>query len=506
MKTIQRFLTSTLIISAFFVGSFNHSSALAQTSDSSRPTADAGPDQTITLPNSMVNLSGSSTGFNGFVPPTYSWSKLSGSGTINSPSSANTSVTGLTGGTSVFMLTVTDNVYTVTDTVNIYVNSIGGGGGGTGSATANAGPDQTIYYPSDSANVSGSSTGINGFVIYYSWAIVSGGGTISTPNSAYTSITGLPLGTSTFRFTATNNTGDTATDDIDINVLQSPPPLNIPPTAYAGSDQVIYTPNSTAYLVGNGTDPDGSIVSYSWSKLSGSGVINSQTGSGSSDAVTITGLTLGDSVFRLTVMDNQGDTGTDDVTIRVLSGGGTGGGCTGTGCGGGGTGGSGGGTSGGGGASYVCPVGTIGVYPNCVINTTNTNPIYFVNTLKLNIRASNSSRAARVVTVTKRTLLEVLEGDRSSLWIKVKTNTGFTGYVMTRYTQQLVKIGNHASITERLVNVRSDESLRYKPLRTLKPTDVVEVMYVSPITSWVKVKSSNGQTGFVNKYLLKVVQ
>jgi hypothetical protein len=501
MKTIQRFLTKTLFVGALIIGvTLSSSVAQAQsTGTGGGVNANAGSDQTITLPTNSVTLSGSSTGFSGFVPPSYSWARIQGSGNINSPSQAMTNITGLTQGTSVFRLTAYDGFQTAIDDVSIIVNPAGLGGGG---ATVDAGSDQTLYYPNDTTTLSGSSNGINGIVLYYTWENLSGSASIGSPNTSSTNVSRLSLGDNEFRLTVTNNTGTTASDDVVVRVLQAGPPLNILPTAYAGSDQVIYTPNSTAYLLGNGTDPDGTIVSYSWAKISGSGTISGMTGSGAGDAITITGLTLGESVFRLTVTDNQGGTGTDDVTIKVLNGG-----CTGTGCGGSGTGGTGGtGGGGSGGGVSVCPVGTTGTYPNCTISTTNTNPIYFVNTTKLNIRASASASSAKVATVTSRTLLEVLEGNRSTTWIKVKTNTGVTGYVMTRYTQQLVKIGNKASITVRLVNVRSDESLRFKPLRTLKPTDVVDIMYVSPITSWVKVKSADGKTGFVNKYLLKVVQ
>jgi hypothetical protein len=496
MKTIQGFLTKTLFVGTLIIGIITSSSLAQAQVVGGAPSADAGPDQTITLPTNSVTVSGTSSGINGFVIY-YSWTSLSGTGNIVSPSSATTDITGLTAGTHTFRFTATNNTGdTAWDDVNIIVNPAGGPGGSV--ATVNAGPDQVIYYPTDQTNLVGSSSGINGIILYYTWTRLSGTSTITSPNTSSTTVSSLSLGDNNFRLTVTNNTGTTAYDDVMVTVLQSPPPFNIPPTAYAGSDQTIYTPNSTAYLVGNGNDPDGSIVSYTWSKISGSGTINGITGSGTGDAVTITGLTLGESVFRLTVMDNQGDTGSDDMTIRVSSSGGTGGGGTG----GGGT----GGGSGGGGGIYVCPVGTTGIYPNCVINTTNTNPIYFVNTANLNMRASASVLSAKVGRVKIRTHLEVLEGNRSSTWVKVRTNTGLTGYVMTRYTQQLVKVGNRASITVRLVNVRSDESLRFRPLRTLKPTDVVDIIYVSPITSWVKIKSADGRTGFVNKYLLKVVQ
>ena len=44
---------------------------------------------------------------------------------------------------------------------------------------------------------------------------------------------------------------------------------NIAPTANAGTDQSITLPTSTISLSGSGTDPDGTISAYNWTKISG---------------------------------------------------------------------------------------------------------------------------------------------------------------------------------------------------------------------------------------------
>ncbi len=74
------------------------------------PTANAGPNQTITLPTSSVSLSGSGIDTDGTITG-YAWSKISGpaGSAFSSPSTAATNVTGLVEGTHVFRLTVTDN-------------------------------------------------------------------------------------------------------------------------------------------------------------------------------------------------------------------------------------------------------------------------------------------------------------------------------------------------------------------------------------------------------------
>jgi membrane protein YdbS with pleckstrin-like domain len=75
-------------------------------------------------------------------------------------------------------------------------------------------------------------------------------------------------------------------------------------------------------------DSDGTIASYNWTKISGSGFISPGTGSSNGSVVAITGLTVGTSVFRLTVTDNLGATGYDDLNV-VVNPAGTGGGGTG---------------------------------------------------------------------------------------------------------------------------------------------------------------------------------
>jgi len=87
------------------------------------PIADAGSDQSITLPTDFVTLNGSGIDTDGTIT-TYAWSGAGG--TITSPSSSTTNVTGLSQGSHTFTLTVTDNDgATDTDDVIITVNPAG---------------------------------------------------------------------------------------------------------------------------------------------------------------------------------------------------------------------------------------------------------------------------------------------------------------------------------------------------------------------------------------------
>jgi len=95
-----------------------------------------------------------------------------------------------------------------------------------------------------------------------------------------------------------------------------PPSENEPPLANAGSNQSITLPTNSVTLSGSGTDSDGTVVSYSWSKISGgSATIVSPT----SATTNVTGLSAGTYVFRLTVTDNAGATGSADVTVIVYA-------------------------------------------------------------------------------------------------------------------------------------------------------------------------------------------
>ena len=267
------------------------------------PTANAGANQTINPPTTTASLTGSGTDADGTIV-SYAWTQLSGTAaTITSPSSASTTITGLTtAGARVFRLTVTDNNgATGTSDVTITVNQ---------APTANAGANQTINPPTTTASLTGSGTDADGTIVSYAWTQLSGtAATITSPSSASTTITGLTTaGARVFRLTVTDNNGATGTSDVTITVNQAP-------TANAGTNQTINPPTATASLTGSGTDADGTIVSYAWTQLSGTAATIT---SPSSASTTITGLTTaGARVFRLTVTDNNGATGTSDVTITV---------------------------------------------------------------------------------------------------------------------------------------------------------------------------------------------
>jgi hypothetical protein len=118
----------------------------------------------------------------------------------------------------------------------------------------------------------------------------------------------LTAGPQTLRLAANSSLG------WNINWLELSQGTNQAPTANAGADQSITEPASSVTLTGSGTDADGTIASYAWTKLSGGAATIT---SPSSASTSVTGLTQGSYTFRLTVTDNSGATATDDVVVTV---------------------------------------------------------------------------------------------------------------------------------------------------------------------------------------------
>jgi ribosomal protein L14 len=274
------------------------------------PTANAGTDQTLTLPTNSTTLTGSGTDPDGTIA-SYAWARVSGptTFTLGSAGAATTTLTGLVAGTYVFRLTVTDNGgTTATDNVTIVVNAA------PQPPTANAGANITLTLPVNSTTLTGSGNDPDGTIASYDWARVSGPTTFTLGNAgaSSTSLTGLVAGVYVFRLTVTDNSGMTATDDITVTVN---PAANQLPTANAGNNITITLPTNSVTLNGSGADADGTISGYAWTRVSGPTTY--AFGSANAASTTATGLVAGTYVFRLTVTDNNGGTGFDDVTVTV---------------------------------------------------------------------------------------------------------------------------------------------------------------------------------------------
>ncbi|WP_165813917.1 PKD domain-containing protein [Terrimonas sp.] len=283
------------------------------------PVANAGKEQTITLPVSSCTLDGSySKASTGNTIVSYKWTKYSGpsGGDITSPSSVKTTITGLIAGTYIYSLTVTDSRgQSKTGGTVVTVN----GTQSTDPPVANAGKEQTIILPVSSCTLDGSyskaSTGNT--IVSYKWTKYSGpsGGNITSPSSVKTTITGLIAGTYIYSLTVTDSRGQSKTGGtvVTVNGTQS----TDPPVANAGKEQTITLPVSSCTLDGSYSKAStgNTIVSYKWTKYSGpsGGNITSP----SSVKTTITGLIAGTYIYSLTVTDSRGQSKTGGTIVYV---------------------------------------------------------------------------------------------------------------------------------------------------------------------------------------------
>lgn len=282
----------------------------AQAPVNKAPSANAGEDIEIILPENVATLSG--TGSDDSRVASYMWTKISGpaGSSFEDATDPGTNVNGLVEGTYIFRLTVTDDGgLTATDDVQLIVSR----GQVNNAPTANAGADKTITLPTNAVNIAGSGSDTDGTIASYGWRKISGpttGGLVAL-SSASTQATALVQGTYVFELTVTDNSGSSARDSMRVIVNAA---SNVSPVVNAGADIVVTLPTVTATLRGTASDPDGSISRYQWTKISGPGVniINAtaiQSG--------INGLVEGVYIFTLTVTDDQGTTASDDVQVTV---------------------------------------------------------------------------------------------------------------------------------------------------------------------------------------------
>jgi gliding motility-associated-like protein len=166
-------------------------------------TSNAGSAKTVCGDNATLaaNTPGAGTG---------TWTLVSGKGTITSPNSPNSTVTGLGVGPNVFRWTIANPPCSST-TSTVTITGVGV------PSSANAGPDQIICggtTASLTANIPAVGTG--------KWTLVSGAGTITSPNSANTTVTALGVGNNVFRWSVANAPCSDATDDITIKRTELP--------------------------------------------------------------------------------------------------------------------------------------------------------------------------------------------------------------------------------------------------------------------------------------------
>src|SRR5574343_472478 len=207
--------------------------------------ANAGPSQTI-----CVSIGTTTMAANTPTVGTGIWSVLVGGSSVNNFFSPTTGVTGLTVGNHILQWTISNGVCaSSTSTMSIQVDDV--------PTIANAGTSQTICVSTGSTTISGSTPLVGTGV----WNIVSGSGTITSPTSATTTVTGMGAGTTILQWTISNGVCSSSTSTMSIQVD------DVPTIATASPNQTICASTSTISantpVIGLGN----------WSVVSGGGTI-----------------------------------------------------------------------------------------------------------------------------------------------------------------------------------------------------------------------------------------
>lgn len=287
--------------------------------------ANAGDDQTITLPTNEVRMSASASHDPNGGTFSSNWSKISGPASIviSNPNNSVTALRNLTEGVYSILLTITGtNGTTATDTVKITVKK-----GLTApppppakKLVANAGADQTIQLPLNEVRLtSRESYDPAGGTFSSRWSKISGPASISisNPMNAVTAIRNLTEGVYSIQLTISNAAGAVGYDTVVIRVQSATPPP--PPktlTANAGGNQTIVLPlNEVRLSSRNSTHRNGDYFMSQWTKVSGPSSIRI-TNPG--NAVTaVRNLEAGVYRIALTITDLQGRSDDDTISITV---------------------------------------------------------------------------------------------------------------------------------------------------------------------------------------------
>ncbi|MHC1725252.1 MAG: CARDB domain-containing protein [Syntrophobacteraceae bacterium] len=238
----------------------------------------------------------------------------------------------------------TSKVFTITPTANYKIDDVKVDGTSVGAVTsytfntiaenhtiqavfvsllqapsADAGPDQVLK-SGGMATLNGANSTALSEIASYKW-VQTGGPAVVLSNSASPTCTFTAPSTSTgisltFRLEVTASTGITANDTCILNVSGD----DMPPTADAGSNQIV-TPYTIVTLDGSSSvDTDDGIATYQWIQTAGPGVAITDAKSAVTSFVApdsgTDGVTLG---FQLVVTDHYGLRMTDHCLVNVVS-------------------------------------------------------------------------------------------------------------------------------------------------------------------------------------------
>ncbi|XP_060020243.1 dyslexia-associated protein KIAA0319 homolog isoform X3 [Lagenorhynchus albirostris] len=280
------------------------------------PVANAGPNQTITLPQNSITLNGNQSSDDHQIV-LYEWSLGPGSESkevaMQGVETPYLHLSAMKEGNYTFQLMVTDSSrQQSTAVVTVIVQPED-----NRPPMAVAGPDQELVFPVESTTLDGSRSSDDHGIVFYHWEHVRGPSAVEMENidKAIATVSGLQVGTYHFRLAVKDQQGLSSTTTLSVTVRKE---NNSPPRAQAGGRHVLVLPNNSITLDGSRSTDDQGIVSYLWIRDGQSPAAGDvMDGSDHSTALQLTNLVEGVYTFHLRVTDSQGSSDMDTATVEV---------------------------------------------------------------------------------------------------------------------------------------------------------------------------------------------
>eukprot|EP00090_Calanus_glacialis_P008081 TRINITY_DN16425_c0_g1_i1.p1 TRINITY_DN16425_c0_g1~~TRINITY_DN16425_c0_g1_i1.p1 ORF type:complete len:942 (-),score=151.95 TRINITY_DN16425_c0_g1_i1:315-3140(-) len=275
--------------------------------------------QTVNLPTNKAIVDGSGSTDDSGPIKTYYWEILSGPVGYQPELEQLPTMTlsNLTSGNYTIKLTVTDEdgaTSSTTSMLEVLKDT-------DYKPKANAGEDKIIFLPTNTVTINGNKSYDDHEIVTWEWTKEKGeDGTelsadISGARTPYITASNLDQGIYNFLLKVTDVAGQTDEDKVAVYVK---PPTNLPPVANAGPDQSLSLPISFVTLDGTKSSDDGNITAYKWTMSRGPKQAKlplfSQPGGASTN---VTGLTVGEYIFKLVIIDNSGNNNSDTVNILI---------------------------------------------------------------------------------------------------------------------------------------------------------------------------------------------
>lgn len=272
-------------------------------------------EQTIKLPNKKAILDGSASTDDDKI---VSWKWELVQGPIGySPTLATSSIVELSDlaapGNYTFKLTLTDS----DDAENSTIATIMVEQELDYPPQSNAGVDVILYLPHNSVTLNGSLSTDDHEITAWEWTKDSSDESkavdMQNTRTPFLELSHLEEGIYTFELKVTDAKNQSRSSKVHVFVK---PPTNLPPTAKAGANVTINLPQTWSTLNATESTDDIKITNYFWKQISGP--TNANIISENSSIANATGLTLGDYVFELLVIDQSSNNGTSRVKISIV--------------------------------------------------------------------------------------------------------------------------------------------------------------------------------------------